>query len=227
MSPTSSRVLWPYVGLAGSTHRRLPLSQTRPIRTLTCGPGCAAMPPNTRVMGSGAAGGGGLAAQAGGGVVDPADRGRRRECAVGDRLSVDSTVDGKAVKIVSMFDEHTRCSLLNIVERSVTAERLVIELECVFAAAGGPPKVLRMDNGAELVSQALQRCCEGKVGLSYIPPGTPWNNGYIESNTSTIIDTAIRPWAAERRPSTPRRAGTLTPGWPARSTESGTKQTRL
>src|ERR1700677_568065 len=28
MSPTSSRVLWPYVGLARSTHRRLPLSQT-------------------------------------------------------------------------------------------------------------------------------------------------------------------------------------------------------
>ena len=23
--------------------------------------------------------------------------------------------------------------------------------------------------------------CDGKVGLSYIPPGTPWNNGYIES----------------------------------------------
>ncbi|HEY4795523.1 MAG TPA: IS3 family transposase [Mycobacterium sp.] len=93
----------------------------------------------------------------------------------------DSTVDDKAVKIASMIDEHTRCSLLNIVERSITAERLVIELEGVFAAAGGPPKVLRMDNGPELVSQALQQFCEGKVGLSYIPPGTPWNNGYIES----------------------------------------------
>ena len=43
------------------------------------------------------------------------------------------------------------------------------------------PKVLRMDNGPDLVSQALQQFCEGKVGLSYIPPGTPWNNGYIES----------------------------------------------
>jgi hypothetical protein len=29
-----------------------------------------------------------------------------------------------------------------------------------------------MDNGPELVSQALQQCCEGKVGLSYISPGT-------------------------------------------------------
>jgi putative transposase len=83
----------------------------------------------------------------------------------------DSTVDGKAIKIASMIDEHTRESLLHVVERSITAEHLVTELEAVFAAAGGPPKVLRMDNGPELVSQALQRFCDGKVGLSYIPPG--------------------------------------------------------
>ncbi len=71
-----------------------------------------------------------------------------------------------------MIDEHTRRSLLHLVERWITAERLVAELETVFAAAGGPPKVLRMDNGPELVSQALQQFCAGKVGLSYIPPGT-------------------------------------------------------
>jgi len=38
------------------------------------------------------------------------------------------------------------------VERAITAERLAIEFEDAFAAAGGPPKVLRMDNGPELVS---------------------------------------------------------------------------
>ena len=92
----------------------------------------------------------------------------------------DSTIGGKAIKIASMVDEHTRCSLLNIVERSITAERLVAELKKVFGAAGGPPKVLRMDNGPEFVSQALQQFCEGQVGTSYIPPGTPWNNGHIE-----------------------------------------------
>lgn len=99
----------------------------------------------------------------------------------------DSTVDGKAVKIASMIDEHTRESLLSIVERSITAERLVDELEKVFAAVGGPPIVLRMDSGPEFISAALQQFCDGRVGLSYIPPGTPWNNGYIESfnNPST------------------------------------------
>ncbi|MBN7458502.1 IS3 family transposase [Mycobacteroides abscessus subsp. abscessus] len=93
----------------------------------------------------------------------------------------DSTIDGKAIKIASMIDEHTRLSLLHVVERSITGERLVFELEKAFAAAGGPPKVLRMDNGPEMVSQALQRFCENKTGMVYIPPGCPWDNGYIES----------------------------------------------
>jgi len=93
----------------------------------------------------------------------------------------DSTIDGKAIKIASMLDEHTRESVLNIVERSITADRLIAELKKCFAAAGGPPMVLRMDNGPELISQALQSFCAGKVGMSYIPPGAPWDNGYIES----------------------------------------------
>src|SRR5262245_14455313 len=80
-------------------------------------------------------------------------------------LQFDSTVDGKAIKIASMIDEQTRDTLLNLVDRSITAERLVAELEAVFAAAGGPPTMLRMDNGPELVSQALQRFCDGKVGV--------------------------------------------------------------
>jgi putative transposase len=93
----------------------------------------------------------------------------------------DSTTDGHAIKIASMIDEHNRVSLLNIVERSITGERLVEELNKVFAAAGGPPKVLRMDNGPEMISQALQQFCDGKTGMVYIPPGCPWDNGYIES----------------------------------------------
>ncbi|WP_225732374.1 MULTISPECIES: IS3 family transposase [unclassified Nocardia] len=93
----------------------------------------------------------------------------------------DSTTDGRAVKIASMIDEHTRESLLHVVERSITAEKLVAELEKVFTARGGPPRVLRMDNGPEMISRALQQFCADRVGIVYIPPGTPWNNGFVES----------------------------------------------
>jgi hypothetical protein len=70
----------------------------------------------------------------------------------------------QAVTIASMIDEHTRCLLLNIVERSIHANHLVTELETTFTVAGGPPKVLRSDNvPGVLVSQALQPLCEDLV----------------------------------------------------------------
>ncbi|GAB03793.1 transposase InsO family protein [Gordonia amarae] len=103
----------------------------------------------------------------------------------------DSTVDGRKIKIASMVDEHTRMSLLNIVDTSIPAERLVAELAAVFAAAGGPPMVLRMDNGPEFISEALQQFCDGRVGISYIPPGTPWNNGFVESFNNRLRDECL------------------------------------
>ncbi|WP_230591404.1 IS3 family transposase [Rhodococcoides fascians] len=92
----------------------------------------------------------------------------------------DSTVDGKAIKIASMIDEHTRQSLLNLMERSITAQRLTDELDKTFALWGGPPQVLRMDNGPEFISHVLQqlpRSCRYFLHSA----GTPWNNGHIES----------------------------------------------
>ncbi|WP_176224923.1 integrase core domain-containing protein, partial [Rhodococcus sp. 1168] len=72
-------------------------------------------------------------------------------------------------------------SVLNIVERSITAQRLTEELGKAFTLWGGPPQVLRMDNGPEFISSVLQQFCRDRIGIAYIPPGTPWNNGHIES----------------------------------------------
>jgi short-subunit dehydrogenase len=80
----------------------------------------------------------------------------------------------------------------------------------------------------ELISQVLQRFCPDRVGMRYIPPGTRWNNGYVEGvpqprpveQPVRATDTGIRPSATERRPSTLRHAGTPTPRSPAGSTDS-------
>ncbi|MBY0391561.1 MAG: hypothetical protein K2X56_26645 [Mycobacterium pseudokansasii] len=64
----------------------------------------------------------------------------------------DTTIEGKSVKIASLLDQHTDEAL----QRSITAERLIEGSAQAFAAAGGLPPLLRMDNGPELVCQALQ-----------------------------------------------------------------------
>lgn len=48
-----------------------------------------------------------------------------------------------------------------------------------------------MDNGPEFISEALQALCAGSVGISYIPPGTPWNNGFIESFNNRLRDECL------------------------------------
>jgi len=45
----------------------------------------------------------------------------------------------------------------------LAAAPLTVQLQAAFAAAGGPPKVLHMDNGPELISQALQQFRENKT----------------------------------------------------------------
>ncbi|GAA11748.1 putative transposase, partial [Gordonia alkanivorans NBRC 16433] len=32
---------------------------------------------------------------------------------------------------------------------------------------------------------------QGSVGISYIPPGTPWNNGFIESFNNRLRDECL------------------------------------
>lgn len=51
--------------------------------------------------------------------------------------------------------------------------------------------VLRMGNGPEFIPEALQGFCAGPVGIAYIPPGTPWNNGFIESFNNRLRDECL------------------------------------
>jgi transposase InsO family protein len=92
----------------------------------------------------------------------------------------DATTDGRPVKIVSILDEHTRECLGGLVDRSITANDLIDELDHL-AAHRGYPAVLRCDNGPELACTALADWAGEHVGLHFIPPGQPWRNGYVES----------------------------------------------
>jgi len=97
----------------------------------------------------------------------------------------DSTTDGRKFKIASMVDEHTRQSVLNIVERSIPAEDLVAALEKAFALWGGPPQVLRCDNGPEFISEALRRSARIRSGSATFHLVSRGRTG--TSNPSTIV----------------------------------------
>lgn len=71
--------------------------------------------------------------------------------------------------------------LCRIVERSITAERLVDELEKVFIAAGGPPRTQQMDSRSGLVLPSATTVLRPRGRQPCIPPGTPCNSGCIES----------------------------------------------
>jgi transposase InsO family protein len=102
----------------------------------------------------------------------------------------DATTDGRPVKIVSIVDEHTRECLGGLVERNITGDDLIDELDRL-AAVRGYPAVLRCDNGPELACAAMADWAGERVGLHFIPPGQPWRNGDVESFNSRVRDECL------------------------------------
>jgi putative transposase len=102
----------------------------------------------------------------------------------------DSTSDGRPIKIVSIVDEHTRECLGGLVERSITADRLITELDRL-AARRGYPQVLRSDNGPELACHTMADWARQHLSQAFIPPGEPWKNGFIESFNARVRDECL------------------------------------
>ena len=93
----------------------------------------------------------------------------------------DETVEGRPIKIFNVTDEFTRECLASLPARSINADRTVSVLEELLERRGAPAYV-RCDNGPELVSQGLKDWCRFEhVATSYIEPGAPWQNAYVES----------------------------------------------
>ena len=86
------------------------------------------------------------------------------------------------------MDEYTRESLAIDVARSFSG-RDVVELLRYLFAVRGYPAYIRSDNGPEFISSAVQKWLrKSGVETLYIAPGSPWENGYIESFNSRLRD---------------------------------------
>ena len=100
----------------------------------------------------------------------------------------DATEDGRKLKFLTVLDEYTRESPAIEVARSIRSKDVIAVLEYLFMVRG-VPKSIRSDNGPEFIAEAIKEWLKDKgVGTLYIEPGSPWENGYIESFHARLRD---------------------------------------
>jgi len=87
-----------------------------------------------------------------------------------------------------MLDEYTRECLAIDVARRLTSDDVLERLTDLFVRRG-VPDYIRSDNGSEFTAKQV-RSWLGKVGVRtlYIEPGSPWENGYLESFNGKFRD---------------------------------------
>jgi transposase InsO family protein len=100
----------------------------------------------------------------------------------------DRTSDGRQFRLLTVIDEYMRESPAIEVRRSMTASDVVAVLERLVAERGAPVYV-RSDNGPEFVAGLIKQWLSGRgIATLYIDPGSPWQNGYIESFNGKLRD---------------------------------------
>jgi putative transposase len=101
---------------------------------------------------------------------------------------IDRTADGRAFKILNIIDEYTRECLAIVVKRKITSQDVIDRLFQLFIFRGIPEHV-RSDNGPEFTARAIRKWLTSLgVKTLFIEPGSPWENGYIESFNGKLRD---------------------------------------
>lgn len=98
------------------------------------------------------------------------------------------THDGRPLRLLTIVDEFTRECLAIDVARRLNSEQVLERLAWLMATRG-VPEFIRSDNGPEFVATAVREWLS-KVGVKtlYIEPGSPWENGYVESFNGKLRD---------------------------------------
>ena len=99
----------------------------------------------------------------------------------------DRTREGRPLKFLTVVDEYTRECLTIEVARKQTS-RDVLRTLAKLMLRYGVPKHIRSDNGPEFVAKAVRDWLSMEVGTLFIEPGSPWENGYIESFNGKLRD---------------------------------------
>lgn len=98
------------------------------------------------------------------------------------------THDGRSFRMLTLVDEFTRECLAIDVARRQSSEDVLERLAWLFCTRGVPEHI-RSDNGSEFTAKVV-RDWLARVGVKtlYIEPGSPWENGYVESFNGKLRD---------------------------------------
>lgn len=101
----------------------------------------------------------------------------------------DSLESGRKFRCLNVIDDFNRECLAIEVDTSLSGQHVVRVLESIIELRGKPNEI-RVDNGPEFISSALDQFCEKEnIRLRFIQPGRPMQNGFIERfNKSLRID---------------------------------------
>ena len=100
----------------------------------------------------------------------------------------DRTGDGRAFRILTIIDEYSRECLSIEVARKLSSINVLECLSELFVERG-TPGYLRSDNGSEFTAKLVRGWLERlQVKSLFIEPGSPWENGYIESFNGKLRD---------------------------------------
>jgi putative transposase len=103
----------------------------------------------------------------------------------------DQTENGTRFRILTLLDEHTRRCLAAHAAWSIRAVDVITVVEAAMERYGRP-RHLRSDNGPEFIAYAIQDWLkEREVKTIYIKPGSPWENGHIESFHDKLRDECL------------------------------------
>jgi len=100
----------------------------------------------------------------------------------------DRTHNGVKFRILNIIDEFTRECLAVRVGRSLTHQEVIEVLTKLFCERGVPVHI-RSDNGSEFTAKRVRYWLKRlEVKPLFIEPGSPWENGYIESFNGKMRD---------------------------------------
>ena len=111
----------------------------------------------------------------------------------------DQMVDGRSLKLLCVIDEYTRECLTIEVGASLRSQDVILTLSRLMRLYGKPTYV-RSDNGAEFTAAKVMRWLrDAAIGPALIAPGSPWQNGFVESFNGKLRDELLnREWFRSR-----------------------------